>query len=265
MDRRYLLSLIGSSSVLVLAGCMSGEEGSDESGDSESGEDDDSDGGSKESDSRNDTEDDGERESEDDDAEGETDGSTNAENDTDDDSGDSGTEEDVNSFPHLSLEDIADPNGGEVNFTVEVLHQFGDEGPAELDITLTNDSSSDRTFEFGGFQPFDRPWGEHTESNATIVVVPGEDTPTPPTEDHIPNEPTNESCWQAIRPVVVEEELVSIDTAPGESIGGTHLVLADHESEECLERGTYQFSATVGMNGDDVTLSFSLLLESRNG
>lgn len=144
--------------------------------------------------------------------------------------------------------------------------------PSRLILRLTNESEAAHTLSFEGFVPFPDPFGSHTseEEEAQLVLVPGEDTPTPHAEEYVTDERRQgREYFAPLEPLEVPDTEHSIDLDPGRSILGTLHVLAEPAADE--ERpwtdppapGEYYFESDVGVPtaGTTATVSFGLFLD----
>lgn len=147
-----------------------------------------------------------------------------------------GGSSDPSTFPSLSVETDAPPDGLAVD--VSVVRGFDADGPARVRIAVENAGGGERTLLFGAIPPFTSLWGEHRTSDARAVLVPIDQTRKAAV---IPETPAD-GTWRATGDLAVNMTAVQVSVAPGERIERTYAVLAGADSDR-LRPGAYRFEA----------------------
>ena len=164
--------------------------------------------------------------------------------------------------PWVSVGDVADP-GHDIGFDVEVTRQFDTDGPAELDVVATNESTELREFRKRGTPPvLDTRTIESDGENESLLIGSADIAPL------VPEAPTDD-CWRAPWLPGIEDFETSTEVAPDQAIGGSHVLLAppaDYQ-ETCMPPGEYHVESELGIRSPGaettvvVSLWFSLWLD----
>lgn len=175
------------------------------------------------------------------------------------------------SAPQFAVDPLAENEpAADPPLSLSVSVDQREDEPSRLDLALTNESEEAHTLTFEGFVPFPDPFGVHTSEDDRLVLVPGEDTPTPRAEEYVTGQQRRSGSYFApLEPVEPPETEHSIDLGPGDSVGGTHYVLAEPAPDE--ERPwtdfpapkEYYFESEVGVPTADATatVSFGLFVD----
>lgn len=120
----------------------------------------------------------------------------------------------------------------DVTVDVTVEQNFSMDRPAVLRVSFTNDADEAREFQFGSLVPWDAIWGDHEDQTSSLLLAPGTGV--------VPDEPEDD-CWRATDNVALPMVVKSETVGPGETRSHDFRVLVQHDSDACLQIGTYRF------------------------
>lgn len=163
-----------------------------------------------------------------------------------------GPDQDASRGPYFEIREVVEP-ADPVGLSVR-LQEYAD--PVGIEIYVSNESSTEHTFEFDGFRPFPDPWAVDDNDVRRFVLVPGAGTLTSYEDEYLPDEPPEDHYWEPTRPVELPDGEQSYTFEPGESIGGKHHLLTAHGASEYTTQhpkgGAYRFDSTIGVPTADV-------------
>lgn len=154
------------------------------------------------------------------------------------------------SYPTVSVTTDTVTTTRDVSVTVEVVQQFTDQSPAQLDIQFRNTAERSRNFLFGPVVPFG-PLASTSESPSVLHVVPADTSNrADPYVDVIPDRPVD-GCWQLADRYDLVDRGTRWPAPPGGTTKRTYAVLNDPDTDECHPPGEYPFSGEWGERDDD--------------
>lgn len=163
------------------------------------------------------------------------------------------------SLPRVEVNADPIPQDWNVSIEVSVAQQYSVENPAQIRIQFTNEASEVRQFSFGPVVPFGNLYGEHTDKDEEVYLVPQQDTHIGNTYAELVPDSANGMCWRPESNFIVHPIKQNKKLRPDESCTGTYALLAGEEGI-CLRAGTYKFEREEYTNnrrwGFDVTLNY---------
>lgn len=168
--------------------------------------------------------------------------------------------------PQVSITNIGDP-GHDVGLNVEVTRRFDKNGPGEIEIFAVNEADERREFWRLGTEPvLDDRGADHTGQDAHLLLVDAG------VEPHVPDEPDEDGCWRGRINRTVPDEFRNTELGPGESMGGTHSILAPNpdQQDSCMPDGDYIVRSELGITEPggaeleydaEIELEFTITLE----
>ena len=136
-------------------------------------------------------------------------------------------------FPYqLDSVQTDDPPVENVTIDVTVERSFTTDHPATLRVAFTNTADEAREFAFGSLVPWDGIRGDHQDGTSSLLLAPGDNV--------VPDTP-DEDCWQATDGLALPAVMRTATLDPDETVSTEFNVLATHDSQNCIQPGSYRF------------------------
>lgn len=134
---------------------------------------------------------------------------------------DAATRMDVSNIALDSLPDDLDASV-DVTATQDVTASH----PAVLEIAVTNTADAERTWQFGAIVPWSSLYGEQGDGKRTVLLAPGGEE-----NKVVPDAPQKDACWRATDGIATVQVVKEKTFAPGETKSATYAFLAGPESD----------------------------------